>query len=163
MRVALNQPSTPRPFCSSGHSQATNPSSLLPPYSGSLHIRAAPTPSLIYTLTPHGRRQLPAISLLAQGKQNPRRGPPGLKFPHPAHPTLHCLQRLETVSVYRVTHAEHQGAPSNRPSCYLWTPPSPFQAWREMGACRGLLHGKLRPRPLLGPLWSPKPGPSPSG
>ena len=50
-------------------------------------IRGAPTPSLVYTLPLCGRRQLPALCLLAQGKQRQLRGPPGLRSPYLAHHT----------------------------------------------------------------------------
>ena len=142
---------------------STFPSSLLTLYSGSTPS-AEPLHRLVYTLPLCGHWQLPALCLLAQGKQRRLRGPPGLRSPYLAHHT-------PPPSPGTAPRGGRQGLssylcrPPGRPaqSAFLQPLDAPsFPAWREEGACWELLHGKLRPMPPSGPLWSPEPGPAPS-
>ena len=114
---------------------STFPSSLLTLYSGSTPS-AEPLHRLVYTLPLCGHWQLPALCLLAQGKQRRLRGPPGLRSPYLAHHT-------PPPSPGTAPRGGRQGLssylcrPPGRPaqSAFLQPLDAPsFPAWREEGA-----------------------------
>lgn len=165
MRGGPEPASTPSPFCSPGQSQATDPSSLLIPYSRSLYIHVAPTLSLIYTLPPHGHRHPgPRQTIHLEDLQVSSCSIQPTQCSTASRRRSVCLQCLSTeLPMQNTREPQAIGLPVISRPLFSFPSLGEGRSWAEASPWQAVHQSpSLRQRPPLGSLWSPKPGPAPS-